>query len=404
MSASGAGGPWRAVGLLLAGGTAAQAIPLLLGPLVTRLCGPELYGVFTAFAALAANLAVVACARYEFALPLARDEDEARALFDLSLWLLAALTGVLLLLAWPLAAWRGPLLGGWLAPAVAAAGAVSLMTLWATRLQRFAALSVARVMQHGGGALAQLALAWYWPSAWALVAGPVLAATLTAGWLWLKVPPARPGRAPRAALAAAARHFRDFPLINTPHAFVGALGDTLAVLLIAVLSGDAALGWWGLALRYLKAPATLVGSAVSQVLYPRLGSACTAASKAELRQVMRVLALAGVALAVLIGLAGPVLFAAVFGEPWRPAGELARALAPYIALHFVASPLAVVTMAWQAQAWALRLALVGQCLFLAALAAGLSWGGPVAAAWAVSAVMAVYFGWYFRALLAWREQ
>ena len=44
-------------------------------------------------------------------------------------------------------------------------------------------------------------------------------------------------------------------------------------------------------------------------------------------------------------------------------------------MHFVASPLAVVTMAWGAQAWALKLSLVGQALFVAALAAGLALGG-----------------------------
>ena len=39
------------------------------------------------------------------------------------------------------------------------------------------------------------------------------------------------------------------------------------------------------------------------------------------------------------------------------------------------SPLAVVTMAWGAQAWALRLALWGQAVFVAALALGVQVGG-----------------------------
>jgi len=84
-----------------------------------------------------------------------------------------------------------------------------------------------------------------------------------------------------------------------------------------------------------------------------------------------------------------------FGERWREAGRLARALAPYIGMHFIASPLAVATLAWGAQAWALRLALVGQTMFIAALAAGLSWGGLEGGAWAVSAAMTLYFGWFF---------
>ena len=98
---------------------------------------------------------------------------------------------------------------------------------------------------------------------------------------------------------------------------------------------------------------------------------------------------------------GPWLFERVFGPPWREAGELARALAPYIAAHFVAAPLAVVTMAWRAQGWAFRLALLGQVAFVAALAAGLHRGGLLGGAWAVSAVMVPYFGWYFWRLARW---
>ena len=71
-------------------------------------------------------------------------------------------------------------------------------------------------------------------------------------------------------MRAAAQRHRDFPLLNTPHAFLGALQDTLAVVLIAAWAGDGRGRLLGLALRYLKAPATLVGGAVSQALYPQL--------------------------------------------------------------------------------------------------------------------------------------
>ena len=80
------------------------------------------------------------------------------------------------------------------------------------------------------------------------------------------------------------------------------------------------------------------------------------------------------------------------------------ALAPYIGMHFIASPLAVVTLAWEAQAWALRVALVGQAVFLTALAAGLWWGGLERAGWCVSAAMMIYFGVYFYALAQWRRR
>ncbi len=75
----------RATFTLLVGGVMAQALPLLLGPLLTRLFSPAEFGLFHLFAAVAANAAVVACARFEFALPLAADEPEAQALRALCL-------------------------------------------------------------------------------------------------------------------------------------------------------------------------------------------------------------------------------------------------------------------------------------------------------------------------------
>jgi O-antigen/teichoic acid export membrane protein len=392
----------RATLTLLAGGALAQALPLLLGPLLTRLYAPAQFGIYHLFAAVAANLAVVACARYEHALPLARGDDEARALVALCRWwLLGAIAlSALIGIAW--AAWAGVLWPLSLPAMVGALGLVSLATLFAMRAQRFNALASARVLQHGGGAALQAAAGLAGAGLWGLIAAPIAALLATAALL--RVPLRSGWREPRRALAEVARKHRDFPLLNTPHAFMGALQDTAAVALVAAWQGPAAAGFWGLALRYLKAPATLVGGAVSQALYPSLaegGGGATAQGRAAVRRVMAVLALAALPLVLALWWAAPAAFAWAFGAAWREAGELSRALALYIGVHFVASPLAVATMAWGAQAWALKLSLVGQVLFIAALAAGLAQGGLVTAGWAVSIVMSLYFGWYFWRLATW---
>jgi len=391
----------RASLTLLAGGALAQVFPLLLGPLLTRLFSPTEFGAYHLFAAVAANLGVVACARYEFALPLAADAAEADALRQLCLRLLAAVTWASALGA---AAWWAAGAQAWVAwlpLAVAASGAVSLATLWAARAQRFGALAAARVWQYGGAALAQAAAGWAGVGVVGLIVAPIAATLVATAWLRL---PWRAQPLAAGALGQAARRHREFPLLNTPHAFAGALQDTLSLALIAATLGPAAAGFWGLALRYLKAPATLVGSAVSQALYPKLAAAGPvpdAAARAALRQVMAVLALLALPLVLGLWLLGPWLFATLFGEAWRAAGELARALGLYIGLHFVAAPLAVVTLCWQAQAWALKLALVGQAVFVAALAAGVHWGGLAGAGWAVSLAMSGYFGYFFMRLVWW---
>lgn len=404
----------RAVLTLVAGGAVAQALPLLLGPWLTRLYTPQQFGVYHLFAAVSANLAVVACARYEFALPLVADATDAVALRALCLRVLA---GVTLASAIGAAAWFALSASGWtgwLPVAVAVLGWLSLATLWATRAQAYRTLAIARVVQYGGGALAQAGAALLGAGVQGLIVAPIAAAAAAAAVLRL---PLNGGAAtPPTRWRTLARRFKDFPLLNTPHAFMGALQDTVSIAMIAAWQGPVAAGFWGLSLRYLKAPATLVGGAVSQALYPQLaahGAAVdhdadahaplrvTREGRAAVRRVMAGLAAIAAPLVLLLWAFAPWAFEALFGPAWRGAGELARTLGLYIGVHFVAAPLAVVTLAWGAQAWALRLALVGQVAFVAALAAGLELGGLPGAGWGVSIAMTLYFGYYFVSLATW---
>ncbi len=382
----------------------AHLLPLLLGPWIARLYTPAEFAEYSLVWAVASNLAVVACARYEMALPMARGASSLRALLALCLrlaallWALSALIGWLLMSRWPAMT---------LLPAlVLGMAGVQLLAMLATRERRFGLLATARVWQWGGAAVLQVAAGLARWGSWGLLLAPL--AALVLALLWLALPLRRPlqglRRVPLPRLQAIARRYRDFPLLNTPHAFAGAAQDTLTLLLIGYLAGDMETGLWALAIRYLKAPATLIGGAVSSALYPQLTQAPDfATARATVRRCIRSLLLLSLPFAALLLLAGPQLFAWVFGETWRGAGELARALAPYLALHFVAAPLAVVTLAWNAQAWALRLALGGQLLFLLALALGLRLGGLVGAGWAVSAAMLLYFGYYLWALWRWRR-
>ena len=414
MTAPASRGLLRAVLTLVAGGAVAQALPLLLGPWLTRLYTPQQFGLYHLFAAVSANLAVVACARYEFALPLVGDAADAAALRALCLRVLAGVTlasalGAAAWLAWSSQGWTA-----WLPVAVAVLGWLSLATLWATRAQAYRALAIARVAQYGGASLAQAGAALLGAGVQGLIVAPIAAAAAAAAMLRLPLKDdAQPASGRWRELA---RRYRDFPLLNTPHAFTGALQDTAAIALLTAWQGPVAAGFWGLALRYLKAPATLVGGAVSQALYPQLAAhgasvahdadahaplRVTREGRAAVRRVMAGLAAIAAPLVLLLWAIGPWVFERLFGAQWRGAGELARALALYIGVHFVAAPLAVVTLAWGAQAWALRLALAGQVAFVAALAAGLQLGGLAGAGWAVSIAMMLYFGYYFVRLATW---
>lgn len=71
--------------LLIAGGTAsAQIISILITPLITRIYLPQEFGVFSLFMASLGLLSPVASLKYEWAIPIAEDNDETSNVLFLS--------------------------------------------------------------------------------------------------------------------------------------------------------------------------------------------------------------------------------------------------------------------------------------------------------------------------------
>ena len=123
-------GMLRATLTLLTGSAAAHAIPLALGPALTRTYAPEAFGQFALLWALATNIAVVGCARYEFALPLEAAEHRAAQLMALCARLLLAVTAASAAVGVVLHFGYGTPLAWTLPSAVLAGAAVQWLTMW----------------------------------------------------------------------------------------------------------------------------------------------------------------------------------------------------------------------------------------------------------------------------------
>lgn len=87
--------------LKLVGGTAfAQALAVLASPVLTRLYGPEAFGIAALFVAVTGIISVVACLRYELAIMLPKRDGEAACLLGLSLLLAATMSLLLVSVFW----------------------------------------------------------------------------------------------------------------------------------------------------------------------------------------------------------------------------------------------------------------------------------------------------------------
>ena len=77
---------------LMTGTTLAQAIPIAISPILTRIYAPEDFGVFALYAAVASVMSIAATGRYELAIMLPRKESDAFSIAVLSAAIAAVLS------------------------------------------------------------------------------------------------------------------------------------------------------------------------------------------------------------------------------------------------------------------------------------------------------------------------
>lgn len=402
----------RHVLTLLTGTGLAQLIALAAAPLLSRLYTPEDFGVFALYLSVVSLLAILATGRYELAIVLPEDDDDARHLLALalliSLVVSAASLGLVLLFGDWLALRSGHAsLAGWLLLlplSVLFTAVINTFTCWANRRQQYPQLALNRVAQSGGAAAASVGLGVAgWASA-GLLAGSVLGQGLSAAMLAVQTRGAlcSPRRLERARLSSLLRRYINFPRVNLPHALLDALQASALLALLGAAFGSQVLGWYAFALRIARAPLAMLGASVGQVFQQRAaqvfnegGDLAGLARRTTLR-----LAWFAVPFALLMAVA-PALFAWAFGPGWREAGVYALILTPWMLLNFLTSPLSQLPLVVGQQGRALAFGVAYQVSMLApyALAWALGWGVQMALgvqSAASSVVLIAYGVWLHR--------
>lgn len=334
---------------IMAGTAAGQVLAVAVSPIISRLYTPADFGVFSVVSGLAITIGTATALRYELAVPLPHDDDDARSLVALgAFWCL--ITGSLLTVAfWLLTPWiAGFFDESGLAqllifvPAIAAMfGLFRLLNQWALRQLRYGATAVRNVVSSVATVITQLIGGWSGLGPAGLVAGLGAGQGVGAASL-LKGSHLFSGEVSKVSMLRNQRRYKRFPLLLAPAGLINASGVYVPLLMIAALYGTEAAGWLGFTQRILAVPMTLIGQSVAQVYLSQLALTRRESTGAEVKlfwSATKRLGMLGFAGAALLMVVAPALFATVFGEQWRPAGSMARALAISLAFQMVASSL-----------------------------------------------------------------
>jgi O-antigen/teichoic acid export membrane protein len=344
-------GFWASVATLAAGTVVAQAVPVLVSPILTRLYTPHDFGILALFASTLAIITTVAGLRFEFAAVLAAKKRDAVNLLATAL-LLVTLAAILTGVAGGLRLFQYvpgliPLQPYWavLAIAILLTGAFLCLEHWAVRVKAYRSVAAARIRQGFAGALCQCLLFKVGiPGTGLLIGytvGQALGSTSLAKKTGVTSREMVSQMKPSIMAHQAVRHWQ-FPALVTPSALINALGSQAPTILLAAYYGVSVAGWYALGQRIIGLPIFFIGRAVSQAF---LGEGSTLAQErpAEfLRLFVRTaqqLAMMGLVMLVVIAVAAPFLIRIIFGSPWIQSGYYLQSMAPAFYAGFVNSPL-----------------------------------------------------------------
>ncbi len=341
----------RPVLTLVSGTSVGLAISYAARPLLTRLYTPEAFGILGTYVAFTAIIGTVSSLRYEDAIMTPAKDEEAGAVFRLSLGLttIVALVSCLLI---PYRDAAAALLGKPdIAPFLAvvpvgvfALGCIRICESRLTRRNRFRPVSRGRIVQSGLAAPLQLGARALNVGAGGLIGGLVAGQLASLFFLLRMVRISGETIKIRAEslrpLLATARRFRRFPVFSLPGALLGAGSLHMAALFLYYYYDAAAVGHYAQAYGLLAAPIAVLGGAVTQVYFVRSAEARQEGALPDLTflVVSRLINL-GLFPILVVTIVGPDLFEVVLGSSFRTSGVFAGRIAPWLLLVFVSTPL-----------------------------------------------------------------
>jgi len=353
---------FKNVAMLMTGTTIAQAIPVLVSPLLTRIYSPEDFGAFALYLAIASIVAVVVTGRYEMAILLPKKESDAYHLVVLSV-LLAAVASLCLFFA--IVSFKPDIeasLGWsgnnywiyWLPLSVFFTAAYQSLNYMCNREGRYKQMALSRIFQSSSMTSVHLVVGYLKVGGAGLIAGQIIGQVSAAGvmtyMMFIKVRRTTL-RIHKRKMFALIKRYSDFPkYLILAHGFNTASAQS-PVIFLSAMFGSGSAGFYILIQRVIGAPMVIVAGAIGDVFRHEASQEYAKSGNCRLiyrSSFFRLLIISVVPFSIFL-LFAPELFVLVFGEAWRLSGEYAQILTPMFFLQFLTSPLSTMFMIAQKQ-------------------------------------------------------
>lgn len=339
---------------LTMGRAIAQIVPLIITPILTRMYSPQDFGVFAVFIAIVTVISLISTGRYNLAITLPKEEEEATQL------LIVCMVGVisfttftfLLLLIFQdfvlsTLSLEGENLLIYLIPlAILIVGSIESVHYWLLRKREYFFLSRNFIIQTAVINSLKFVFAFIFLGWEGLVLAYILGAMLSLFFLggrfikksnffsFVK-------RLRTKDLLKRAKKYKKFPFFSMPADGINSFAKELPNMLLNGIFGTDVAGFYSLTQRILRIPIAFISSAMTDVFRER--ASVDTREKGNCRDIfvvtLKYLVVFSIIPFLAIFLFAPTLTPIILGEQWVEVGGYIRILTPLFFFQFIASPL-----------------------------------------------------------------
>lgn len=341
----------RNVIIMVSGTAGAQIITMLISPLITRMYGPNAFGILGIFTAMTSIITPLVSLTYPIAIVLPEDDHDAKLIYYLSLIvsLFLAILSIIMLLFWGDAVinifniekiasymWYIPFI-------ILITSFMQINEQWSIRKKQFTISAQASFAQAIIIQVGKVILGIKYPIAAILIFLTSFGDGIKALFLYLhfvKSDLSSKKRITYQDLKKTALMFSDFPKYRAPEVLLNAISQSLPTLLLATYFSPASVGFYTLTKSVLSMPTILIGKSLGDVFYPEVATAKINGANITniiLKSTLS-LALIGLFPFGIVIIFGPQLFEFAFGNGWSQAGEYARWISIWSYFGFINIP------------------------------------------------------------------
>lgn len=335
------------VATLMSGTALSQGILFAATPLLTRLYSPEEFGIFALYVSILAPISMISSLRYETAIMLPEDNEDAKALLLLSA-LITTLMSILTLLV--IVIFEDMMIRYlthdiglflWVVPlGVFFSGMVQIVTTWNTRNELYKNIAQANVLRSSTAVSVQIGAKTITPFIGGLIWGNLIGSVVALGTLLykaLKQHSLRLNKLSYNRMKKNAKEYDKFPKYQTFASFINSLSLVLPVIFLSFFYSPEIAGYYALASRVLWAPVALISGSIRNVYYQKASQKFNLNESIKnlyVKTTLNLLKISFIPFLIVAIFAEPI-FVYLFGDKWVISSEFTQILFVMTIMSFI---------------------------------------------------------------------